>query len=706
MMRILRSLLLIVPLPVLLCGCSREEEEVEQRTGLTEFLPRYNKYIREWVAEQQRQTEEEIAGLEAKVEEAEDDAARNYARDELAELLAKREMLLFRQGLGDYFAYKTPADIPEGLVWEDGLDQPELGDPAAKKGGTFRFYFESFSFPPTLREIGPDGNSSFRGEIYDHIQLGLVGIHPTTGGIMPGVANEWAEGPDGRTVYFHIDPDARYADGSELIMEDFFRAVWIRVSDNILEPYGKQYFREQLAQFAIYDERTISITLPNKRPMLPYYTGGGFEPAPEQFFSEYGPDYAERYNWKVAPTTGAYIVRDEDVKKGVSITLTRVENWWGEKKKFYRYRYNPDRIVYTLIRDRPKAWELFRAGEIDYFAITEPELWYDKSEMPPVFNGYVERRTWYNQYPRPPRGFYLNVHHKPLDDLNVRLGICYASNWQKVIDVVFRGDYQRLPGFTTGYGKFDDPTIQARPFSVTKAREYFKKGGFTREGRDGILINEEGKRLEITVTYPSIPIVENMMAILKDEARKAGFDMVLEPLEAMVMYKKIDRKDHRIAFMAWASTPPLPRYYENLHSRNAYDEKGNLKQDTNNVNTWAREDTDKLTVAYRNATSLEDVKRIGDELGQIMHDEALFVPGYMADFARIGTWRWIRWPDTAEEQIAPPGFYVPYESYCFWVDQEMRKETLEARRKGIKFPEVQETADKYRSVPGGREGQP
>jgi microcin C transport system substrate-binding protein len=124
------------------------------------------------------------------------------------------------------------------------------------------------------------------------------------------------------------------------------------------------------------------------------------------------------------------------------------------------------------------------------------------------------------------------------------------------------------------------------------------------------------------------------------------------------------------------------------------------------VNTWAREDTDKLTVAYRNATSLEDVKRIGDELGQIMHDEALFVPGYMADFARIGTWRWIRWPDTAEEQIAPPGFYVPYESYCFWVDQEMRKETLEARRKGIKFPEVQETADKYRSVPGGREGQP
>lgn len=702
MKRLLRMVLLLIPVPLMMVGCNRDEDDFEQTAGLAEFIPRYNKYIREWVEDQLEGVDEQIEKEEEALAVAQDEVTRKSGEEVLAELREKREVLVFRQGLGDYFARKSPEDLPEGLVWEDGLDQPELGDPASKKGGTFRFYFEGFSYPPTLREFGPNANSGFRGEIYDHILVGLVGLHPTTGGIIPGVANEWALGPDGRTVFFHIDPEARYADGSDLQMDDFFRSVWVKVSDNVLNPYGKQYFREQLAQFAIYDERTLSITLPAPRPMLPYYTGGGFEPAPEGFFSEYGPDFAERYNWKVAPTTGAYLVKDEDVKKGVSVTLSRVKNWWGEKRKFYRYRYNPDRIIYTLVRDRPKAWELFRAGELDYFAITQPEFWYDRSEMPPVFNGYVERRTWYNQYPRPPRGLYLNIHHKPLDNLDVRKGIAHATNWRKVIDVIFRGDYQRLPGFTTGYGRFDNPAIQARPFSVSKAREYFGKAGYTKDGPDGILMNGDGERLEVPVSYPGIPLVEKMMTILKDEARKTGFDLILEPLETMVLYKKIDKKEQRIAFMAWASSPPLPSYYENLHSRNAYDEKGNLKQDTNNVNSYANEETDKLCVAYRNATSLDEVKRLAYQLQQIIHDEAIFVPGYMTDFGRIGTWRWVRWPDTEEEQVAPPGYYSPFESYCFWVDEEMRKETLEARRTGKTFPEVQEVADKYRKKPGGR----
>ncbi len=87
-----------------------------------------------------------------------------------------------------------------------------------------------------------------------------------------------------------------------------------------------------------------------------------------------------------------------------------------------------------------------------------------------------------------------------------------------------------------------------------------------------------------------------------------------------------------------------------------------------------------------------------------MHDEALFVPSYMTDYIRIGTWRWVCWPDTDEVQIAPPGFYEPFESYCFWVDEEKRSETMDAIREGETFPEVQEVADKYRKVLGAKEG--
>ena len=46
------------------------------------------------------------------------------------------------------------------------MDEPEIGDPRAKKGGTFNYYIANF--PPTLRPFGPEANNSFRGEIYDH----------------------------------------------------------------------------------------------------------------------------------------------------------------------------------------------------------------------------------------------------------------------------------------------------------------------------------------------------------------------------------------------------------------------------------------------------------------------------------------------------------------------------------------------------------
>ena len=68
-----------------------------------------------------------------------------------------------------------------------------------------------------------------------------------------------------------------------------------------------------------------------------------------------------------------------------------------------------------------------------------------------------------------------------------------------------------------------------------------------------------------------------MMAILKEEARKAGVDFVLDGLDHTVLYKKEMAKEHQMVFSAWGFRPPYPRYYEYFHSNNAYDDKGNLK---------------------------------------------------------------------------------------------------------------------------------
>ncbi len=695
MRRLIPSLVVILTGLCLLAGCRKDSDTTSRKLGFEEFVPRYNTYIHKWLVAQKAGTEEETVRIATALATAEGEAK------DLLEIQAEAnrkdlEKWDFRLGLGDFLKTGSPEDIPTDLVWENGMDQPEMGDPRATKGGVLRRHI--LDFPPTIRPTGPNSNNSFRSELYDLIDVKLITFHMETMELIPGLAREWAVSKDKRTVYFRLDPDARYSDGLPVKARDYLITAYVYVSDNVVNPYPKQYFRENIAQLATYDDLTLSISLPEANYFAPV-TAGDISPSSPKFYEEYGPDYAERYQWRIPPTTGAYEVKDDGIVKGVSITQTRVKDWWAKDHKFYRYRFNPDKIVNTVVRDESKAFELFRAGELDTFLITRPEFWYEKSEMPPVYNGYVERATFYKQYPKVPLGLYLNVSKPPLDNLDVRLGINHAMNWQKLIDVMFRGDYQRLNSFNEGYGKLGDPNIVARPYSIRSAREYFTKAGYTEEGADGILKKPDGTRLSIALTYPGLPIYDRMFALLREDAKPCGLDLRLDGLEPTVSYKKEMQKQHEIAFASWNTNPPAPDFHQFLHSTNAFDEKGNPKPNTNNIFSWARPDTDRLSEIVRSASTEAELSDAMRKLQNIMHDEGIFVPGFAIDFVKVGYWRWVKWPDCETTRFSPPVTYEPHETYVLWIDEKVEEETLAARRSGKVFPEVNRTIDDYRTLP-------
>lgn len=686
-------LLFLAAFAVAFTGCRRDVDKSSRTLGFDTFVPQYNRYIREWLKKEHAAIVKEKGELDGKISHAGTEEEKVAINKKLADVQVKLETNEFRQGLGDYFSFKDINSLPKDLVWQNGQEEPEIGDPRAQKGGVFRKFIDTF--PPTIRSFGPNSNNSFRGDLYDLIEMSLVTLHPHTNKIIPGLAKEWAESADKRTVFFRIDPEARYSNGEKVRAKDFMVAVYVRVSDYIAEPFHKQYYREQYAQIAVYDDETLGITLPQKKMMLPFFAGG-ISPSCPSFYNEYGPDFAERYQWLFPPTTGAYEVREGDIVKGVSITQTRVKDWWAKDKKYCRYLYNPDKIVHTVVRERSKAFELFRAGQLEAFVLGEPDFWYEKTEMEPVYHGYIEKVKFYNQWPRLPRGLYFNLKQGLLGDKNVRVGAQYAMNWQKVIEVVFRGDSARLPQFTSGFGPYQNPAIKARPYSITNAREAFKAAGFTEEGADGILRKPDGTRLRIAVNYASLPLYDRIMAILREEAKRAGLDLALDGQEATVAYKKSTQKLHESVFTAWYVQPPFPRYYEYLHSSNAFDDKGNMRPDTNNVFSWAREDTDRLCEQERNAQTQEEFIDACWKIQQIMHDEALFCPGFQTPFSRIGFWRWVKWPDSDTTKFCPPINFDPMESFVFWIDQDVQKETLKAMTEGKTFPEKTTVYEQFR----------
>lgn len=599
-----------------------------------------------------------------------------------------------------FFQFKTLADLPEDLDWTNGDDLPEFGDPNAQKGGTL--YGALQDFPRTLRRVGPDSNGGFRPYLLDDTAMRMARRHPNLSEIGPygfpyygELATEWAIDKENKTVYVRLDPNARWSDGEPVTADDYLYMFYFFQSPYIRAPWYNNWYTESYTGITKYDDLTFSISQPAAKPNMNARVLD-LVPVPEHFFKELGEDYVERYQWRFQPTSGPYIIREEDIKKGRSIALTRQKDWWAKDKKFLRYRYNYDRIHLTIIRDIPKMFETFKRGDIYGTGLVNlPEYWYEKlpDSDPDVQNGYIIKNVFYNDIPRPTYGLWINTARPLLDNRDVRVGIHHATNWERVIEEYFRGDYIRMETTADGYGEFTHPTLRSRRFNVDLALEHFAKAGFSERGDDGILVNANGQRLSFTLTT-GYRTFQDMLTILKEEALKAGLEFRIEVLDSTAGWKKLQEKKHDIGFTAFGVSPEMyPRYWETYHGVNAYDvpylpdgvtpnPDRELKTQTNNFLSLAIPEMDRMIEAYRASPDAEEMKQLAFQMEEMLHHEAVFVPGWVQPFYRVAHWRWVKYPE-GEFNVKISG--SAGEWFLAWIDEDAFKETMEARKKGITF---------------------
>ncbi|WOJ93359.1 ABC transporter substrate-binding protein [Congregibacter variabilis] len=601
----------------------------------------------------------------------------------------------------DFYRFASMQDLPEGLVWENGAQLPEIGSPEAQKGGTQ--YVALPDFPRTLRTAGPDSNGSFRPFILDDVAMLVAQLHPDEREYYPALAESWALDPETSTVYVKIDPLAAWSDGVPVTTDDFFFMFYFYKSEYIRAPWYNNWYSSQYTNITRYDDRTFSITSVAAKPD---YSARVLElhPMPRHHFKALGDDYVDRYQWTFTPTTGAYVLRDGDLKKGRSIVLTRDTNWWAADKRNFRYRYNPDRIQFNIIRDTAKTFEAFKRGDLDQFGLALSEYWYEKlpDSDPDVQAGYIAKSVFYNEYPRPPYGLWMNTSQPLLDDLNIRLGIQHASNWQLVIDKYFRGDAARLNTANEGFSEFNDPTIKAREFDIEKAQAYFAAAGFTERGADGILVNAEGQKLAFTLStgYENLA---DVMTILKQEAQKTGLELRIEVLDSTTGWKKVQEKQHEIHLVAFGRFLEMyPRFWEHYHSDNAYDDafledgsvnpQRQLKTQTNNLEAFAVYEMDNLIDQYRESQDKDEMVELSHRILNLHHDYASFSPGWYQPSLRLGHWRWMRYPDYFNHKfVSGTG-----ELWVHWIDTDLKKEVLEARKSGKTFPPMINVYDQWK----------
>jgi len=589
----------------------------------------------------------------------------------------------------DRFKFLTPADIPADIAWTSGEEQPEYASPQAKRGGTLNVSIPGY--PNTLRLYGPNSNHGYRGYMYDPQLFAPVGFHPTTNRPVPELALSWAVSKDKRTCYYRFDPNARFADGQPITVDDYFFTVFLCTHPYTKDSFYPDWYTKEFESFTKYDDYTMAVTLPNAKPEpLKMAT---LPPTPRYFYRDFGPDFLTRYNRRFQPTAGPYVILPGDDVTEESITLTRIDNWWGDKRRYLRHRFNPDFFKLTVIREQDKAARLCLDGRFDLTMLLKiRKYWKFFRHEAAVENGYIIRDIFYNDSPRPMWGFYLNTSKTPLDNIDVRLGLAYATDYRRVIFAFLPDDNERMNQFVQGYGDYVDTSVKARPYDPVKALSYFAKAGYVKRGPDGILTNGQGRRLSFRVLIDSDGERKRWMAAFADSAKKAGVELQIEALERTTMFKQLKAKAFEIALTAWVPSGEWPELRQHFHSENAYNPDGSIKTDTNNITASRDPQLDALIDKFRELTDRPEMIATAKAMQRRIHELAYFIPGQLDPGYRMARWRWVRFPEDFDGRTAND----PFDYFLFWIDEDIKRETEAARRDGKSFGLTTEIHDKFR----------
>ena len=573
--------------------------------------------------------------------------------------------------------------LPDDLIWLTNETDPVFASPEAKKGGILHAYL--INFPNTFRTVGPDSNNSSRSYILDN-QFYLLGMHPNTEKLIPSLATHWAFDKDNKTMYFRLNQNVRWSDGKPVTAHDFAYTLEFMRSKYIIAPWYNDFYTEFIDKVIVYDDYTLAVVA--TRPLIDLHQYLTISPTPRHYYKKLDKDFVTKYNWEIIPNTGPYQI--SEFKKGKYIIFERKKDWWAKDLRYFKNRFNVDKVKFLVIKDQDITWEYFKKGKVDVFPIIYPEYWHKQSNIPIFNNGYVHKIWYFNNTKQPPVGMYLNQDKEIFKDKNIRYAFAHAMNVEKVIEKILYNDYFRLEHAYVGYGIYSNNSIKARRYDLDKVEYYMKKSGWLR-GEDGIW-EKNGKKFSVEVNY-TLDSHTPRLVVLKEEAQKAGVELKLEKMDGAANYKKVMEKKHDIAWWAWSTggIGEKPRYWQTYHSENAH------KPQTNNITNTDDQELDKLIDIYRNSFNENERVKLSHLIQKKLYDIGDFVPTFMTPYGRQAYWRWWKLPDIPGTKNTEcyydidDSLFDPFDGNLggrFWYDEKIHKETLKAMKKGIKFESV------------------
>lgn len=530
--------------------------------------------------------------------------------------------------------------IPTGLTWQNGAQEPEIGDPAARKGGRVR-RCNVGPFPANFLAFGSPQAQFFHYNLFTAIDVPLLRRHPVTGNAIPGTACSWAV--CGRTVWFRLDAEARYSNGRPVRAADYALGALLRSEAGCADA-----LLSAAEELRVVGDNTLCLTLRSETLQPELAAAALLSAAEPGFYAEFGSDYRKRYAQRIPPTTGAYTVGS--VERGRMVELVRVKNWWAKDRRYYRYAYNADAVEHHFPTDEAQAWELLMNGRLDMLQTRNISAWQQRTEnAPPQLRCHV----FHSDYPMPPYGIVLNARTLPCPHL--RRGLMHAMDMDRAVQVICRGEGKRLRTFASGYGELTPRNTPICDFSPAAAGAAFARAGFTRRGKDGILLNERGERLRVTLTYTPHEKISTLVNILVQSAAKCGAEIVPHGVPWQTAGKKSDSGIHQLLFWADMAGTPFPDYRRFFGSS---DSPFGINDAVLNA----------AVSDCEHARSREELAAAMAAADTRIAELCIWLPGWQENTVRLICHPHIRFPNCVSCRFSTPTPYEVEDAHLYWIE--------------------------------------